>query len=189
MIVPNVRSTNYSGDLFSVMFSERILFVTEDITKQFGTLLVAELMYLDSLNNDPITIQISSNGGDIDGLNMILDAMDIIKSDIITINMGAAYSCAALILLSGTKGKRYAFPNSRVLLHQPLSGTSGMMQTSDLQIKVNELQKAKNKIRELILKRTKMSEEEVDKALDRDTYFNAEEALKTGLIDSILINS
>lgn len=186
MIIPTIYNSQDKGDLYSILFTKRMLFINEDITKELASIIVGELMYLDSLNHDDITIHICTNGGDLDAATMIIDAMSLVKSDICTINIGAAYSCGALLLIAGTSGKRYAFPNSRVLLHQPLIGLNGFMQTSDLEIKTNQLIKRKKQIKEFIFKHSFLPEDKIDKVIDRDTYFTAEESLVSGLIDKIL---
>lgn len=186
MIIPMIQHEKNIGDLYTVLFNERIIFINEDITCETASVIVAQLMYLDSINQEDITIQISSHGGDMDVCNMIMDAMNIIKSDVRTINMGAAYSCAALLLISGTKGKRYAFPNSKVLLHQPLVGLSGYIQASDLEIRAKESIQRKEWVKELIYIKSNMPQEQIEKAIDRDTFFTAKESLLAGIVDHIL---
>ena len=184
MYIPTVKDDQYYGVLYDVLFSQRQVFITQEITKEYSALLVAQIMYLDNVNSEPITINISSNGGDIDGMFMLLDCFKVIESPIHTINLGAAYSCAALLLMAGDK--RYAFPSSRILLHQPLAGFSGYMQTSDVEIKAKEMIFIKNKIRDFIVEHSNMDAKTVEQAMDRDTYYTAQEALELGMIDKIL---
>ena len=172
------------NDLYSLLLDHRNVFITSDITKEYASHIAAQLMYLDAVNNEPITLLINCNGGDIDGLNTIVDTMHIMKSDVVTVNIGAAYSCGALILINGTK--RYAYPNSKVLLHQPLAGLNGYLPASDLEIRTKEILKTKQRIKQMILDNSSMTLEEVDSVLSQDTYFTAQECLEYGIIDEIL---
>lgn len=157
--------------------------ITDDIACAFNLLL---LEFENEDVNADITLYINSPGGSVAaGLSMI-DTMDIVSCDIKTISVGTAASMAAWILMSGTKGKRYALPHSRIILHQPLCGMRKISQVSDIQIMSEEMLRQKRELFSMAVERTGKTYEEIEKDCDRDFYLTAESALEYGIIDSVL---
>lgn len=187
-MIPNVIEKKYNGefvyDLYSRLLKDRIVFITGEITDSVSNLVVSELLYLDSLNNDDICLYINSPGGSVTAGMAILDTMNFIKSDVKTIVMGMAASMAAFLLTCGTEGKRCALPNSEVMIHQPLGGVSG--QATEIQIAAERIIKLKKKINKILANKTGNSLSKITKDTERDYYMSAEEALKYGIIDEIL---
>ena len=173
-------------DVFSKLLENRIIMLTGEIDDYLCDLIKAQLLYMENLNNKDITIYICSGGGDVySGLGLI-DTMEYIKPDIITVNTGIAASMAALILCSGTKGKRKALKRSRTMIHQPMSGMYGMHQASDLTIEAKEINSLKHELYEIVSESTGVDIKKVEQDSDRNYWMNSTEALKYGMIDEII---
>ncbi len=187
-IIPTVIEKKYNGelafDLYSRLLRDRIIFINGEITDITSNIIISELLYLDSINNEDIYIYINSPGGSVTAGMAIYDTMNYIKSDIQIVVVGIAASMAAFLLASGTKGKRCALENSEVMIHQPLGGVSG--QATEIQIAAERILKLKEKLNSLLAKNTGNSLKKIKKDTERDYYMNAKEALKYGIIDKIL---
>ena len=187
-IIPTVIEKKYNGelafDLYSILLRDRIIFINGEITDITSNIIISELLYLDSINNEDIYIYINSPGGSVTAGMAIYDTMNYIKSDIQIVVVGIAASMAAFLLASGTKGKRCALENSEVMIHQPLGGVSG--QATEIQIAAERILKLKEKLNSLLAKNTGNSLKKIKKDTERDYYMNAKEALKYGIIDKIL---
>lgn len=171
-------------DIYSLLLNDRIIFLTGEINMDVSSLVISQLLYLDSLNHQDIQLYINSPGGSVsDGL-AIIDCMNHIKSDVCTICIGMCASMASMILAGGTKNKRYILENGEVMIHQPLGGVQG--QESDVSIVANRLTKTKNKLIKLLAKLTNKDENQIKIDSDRDYYMDAKEAKRYGLIDKIL---
>lgn len=164
----------------------RSIFLGAVIDDQTATALIIALLQLDSESHEDITLYINSPGGGISSGLAIYDTIKLISSDVITICVGLAASMASFLLASGTKGKRYALPNSEIMIHQPLVGSSGYEQETNIQILASHLAKTRNKLEEIYSLNTGKSVEQIHKDCERDKYMTAEEALEYGLIDKIL---
>lgn len=175
-------------DIFSRLLRDRIIFLGTEVNDQVAASLVAQFLYLEA--EDPtkdIILYINSPGGSVSAGLAIYDTMNYVKPDIQTVCIGQAASMGAFLLAAGTKGKRFALENSRIMIHQPLGGTgSGYHQTTDVQIIAKELQATKEKLAGIIAKNTGKSKEEVLEDTERDNYLTAEEAVKYGLIDMVM---
>ena len=179
-------NTYHPGDVFSFLIKERIVFLTGEMDDILCEMIKANLIYLESLDSESdIKIYCNSPGGSVySGLGLI-DVMDFVRPDIITINTGLAASMAAVILCSGTKGKRRALIRSRTMLHQPIS-YSGYSQASDLEIDAKEINSLKKELYEIISESSSQEYDKVHKDCDRDYWMNSKDALKYGLIDEII---
>jgi len=184
MVVEQSPRGERSYDIYSRLLEDRIIFITGEINDGIANTIVAQLIYLEG--KDPskeIYLYINSPGGSVTSGLAIFDTMNYIKCDVSTICIGMAASMAAFLLASGTKGKRFALPNSEIMIHQPLGGAQG--QASDIAIQAEHIIKIKKKMNKILAQNTGKSIEEVEKDTDRDNYLSAEEALKYGLIDKI----
>lgn len=184
MVVEQTNKGERSYDIYSRLLEDRIIFLAGEVNDHLANLLVAEMLYLEG--KDPtkdIYLYINSPGGSVSAGFAIYDTMNYIKCDVCTICIGLAASMGAFLLSSGQKGKRFALPNSEIMIHQPLGGTQG--QASDIKIQAEQIIKAKNKINKILSENTSQSLEKIAKDTDRDFYMSAEEALKYGLIDKI----
>jgi len=188
-MIPMVIETGARGerafDIYSLLLKERIIFLGTPINDQVANLLVAQLLYLD--REDPerdISIYINSPGGVISSGLAILDTMNLIRPDVSTICVGLAASMATVLLCAGTKGKRYALPNSTVHMHQPIGGAQG--QASDVEIAAREMLRLQDKVRQMISESTGQPYEKIAKDTDRDYYLTAGQAKDYGLIDEVL---
>lgn len=173
-------------DVFSRLMMDRIIFLGTEINDYVANVIQAQLLFLDT--SDPskdISIYINSPGGSVYAGYGIYDTMQYIGCDISTICTGIAASMASVLLVAGEKGKRYALPHSRVMIHQPLGGMQG--QASDLEIAAREILRVKKELYEIISQHSGMSYEQVEKDSDRDYWMNADEALKYGMVDKILV--
>jgi ATP-dependent Clp protease protease subunit len=185
VVVEQTSRGERSFDIYSRLLKERIVFLGTPIDDAVGNLIMAQLLHLES--DDPekdINLYINSPGGDITALFAIYDTMQYIKPDVSTIVMGQAASAAAVLLLAGTKGKRFALPHSRVLLHQPHGGAQG--QAVDIEIQAKEILRYRRLLDELIAKHTGQSIEKVSKDTDRDYILTAEEAVAYGVVDEVI---
>ncbi|MGC2484842.1 MAG: ATP-dependent Clp endopeptidase proteolytic subunit ClpP [Acidimicrobiales bacterium] len=188
-LVPTVVESSNRGersyDLYSRLLRERIIFLGTPIDDSIANLVCAQLLFLES--EDPekdINLYINSPGGDITGLLAIYDTMKYIKPDVSTFCFGQAASAAAVLLGAGSKGKRYALPHARVLLHQPWGGVGG--QASDIEIQAREILRMKDMLNSMLAADTGQSVERVNKDTDRDFIISAEEAVEYGLIDEVI---
>lgn len=187
-LVPTVIEKSNHGervyDIYSRLLKDRIVILSGEITDASANSVVAELLYLDSLNNDDIHIYINSPGGSITAGMAIYDTMNLIKSDVSTICIGMAASMAAFLLSSGTKGKRYCLPNSEVMIHQPLGGAQG--QATEIKIAAERILKLKDKLNRILANNTKQKLEIIERDTERDNFMDANEALEYGIVDEIL---
>jgi ATP-dependent Clp protease protease subunit len=173
-------------DVFSRMMMERIIFLGTPITDEVANIITAQLLYLESVSKkDPIQIYINSPGGYVHAGLGIYDTMQYIEPVVSTICMGLAASMASVILCAGTKGKRYALPHSKIMIHQPMGGAEG--QASDILIAANEIMKTKTELINLISTHSNQPIETVSTDIDRDFWMTSAEAKEYGMIDSVLI--
>ena len=184
MIVDKEIGGERSYDLFSRLLKNRIILLSGEIDDILANTVVAELLYLDSLSHEDISIYINSPGGNVTSGFAIYDTMNFIKSDVSTICLGMAASMAAFLLSSGKEGKRYALPNSEVMIHQPLGGASG--QATEIKIAAEHILKTKKKLNEILAKNTGKSIKQIENDTDRDNYLTANDAKDYGLVDKIL---
>ncbi|MBD9098244.1 ATP-dependent Clp protease proteolytic subunit [bacterium] len=184
MIVDKEIGGERSYDIFSRLLKNRIILLSGEIDDILANTVVAELLYLDSLSHDDISIYINSPGGNVTSGFAIYDTMNFIKSDVSTICLGIAASMAAFLLSSGKEGKRYALPNSEVMIHQPLGGASG--QATEIKIAAEHILKTKKKLNEILAKNTGKSIKQIENDTDRDNYLTADDAKNYGLVDKIL---
>ena len=184
MIVDKEISGERSYDIFSRLLKNRIILLSGEIDDILANTVVAELLYLDSLSHEDISIYINSPGGNVTSGFAIYDTMSFIKSDVSTICLGMAASMAAFLLSSGKEGKRYALPNSEVMIHQPLGGASG--QATEIKIAAEHILKTKKKLNEILAKNTGKSIKQIENDTDRDNYLTANDAKDYGLVDKIL---
>jgi ATP-dependent Clp protease protease subunit len=190
-LIPTVieKSSNkeYAYDLYSRLLNDRIVFISGEIDDNMASVVVSELLYLDSLNHNDIYLYINSPGGSITSGIAIYDTMNYIKSDVKTICIGLAASMGAFLLANGTKGKRCSLPNAEIMIHQPLGGTSG--QATDIKIAAERIIKIKNKLNKILATVTGKNVKAIEKDTERDNFMDASEALKYGLIDEIIKKS
>ena len=184
MIVDKEIGGERSYDIFSRLLKNRIILLSGEIDDILANTVVAELLYLDSLSHEDISIYINSPGGNVTSGFAIYDTMNFIKSDVSTICLGMAASMAAFLLSSGKVGKRYALPNSEVMIHQPLGGASG--QATEIKIAAEHILKTKKKLNEILAKNTGKSIKQIENDTDRDNYLTANDAKDYGLVDKIL---
>jgi ATP-dependent Clp protease protease subunit len=173
-------------DVFSKMLNDRIIFLNTDLESGVCNLLKAQLLYLENISDDDISIYIDSPGGSVYSGLGLLDVMEYIKPDIETINTGLAASMAAVILCSGTLGKRKALKRSRTMIHQPLGYGGWVQQASDMEIEAREINDLKRELYEIISDRTGQKYDKVYKDGDRDYWLSAKEAKDYGIIDEII---
>lgn len=187
-MIPTVLEKSSNGervyDLYSRLLKDRIIILSGEIDDDKANLVVAMLLYLDSLNNDDISIYINSPGGVITSGMAIYDTMNFIKSDVSTICIGMAASMAAILLSSGTKGKRYILPNGEVMIHQPLGGVEG--QATEIKIAAERILKLKDKLNKILSKNTGKDIKDVSLDTERDYFLSSKEALEYGIVDEIL---
>lgn len=170
--------------VFDRLMQDRIIFLGEPIDDFIANTINAQLLFLDSINNDPIKLYINSPGGDVYSGLAIYDIIQMIKSPVHTYVMGLAASMASILLMCGEKGHRYALPNSKVMIHQPLSGID-FSQATDIDIHNKEVQSIKKDLNDIIFKHSKQTIKTIKRDVERDYWMKAEEALKYGLIDEI----
>lgn len=173
-------------DIFQRLLDDRIIFLNDEIDNDISNIIKAQLLYLDSESDEDISIYIDSPGGSVYSGLGLLDVMDYINSDIVTVNTGLAASMAAVVLCSGTKGKRKSLKRSRTMIHQPLTYGGWMQQASDMEIEAKEVNHLKKELYEIISDKTGQPYDKVYKDGDRDYWMGAKEALKYGMIDEIV---
>lgn len=187
-LVPTVIEKNSNGervyDIYSRLLKDRIIILCGEIDDINSNTIVAQLLYLDSINNNDISIYINSPGGSVTAGMAIYDTINFIKSDVSTICIGMAASMGAFLLSSGTKGKRYCLPNSEVMIHQPLGGAQG--QATEIKIAAERILKLKDKLNKMLAKNTGKDLKTIENDTERDYFLSAEESLDYGLIDKIL---
>ncbi len=185
MVVEQTNRGERSYDIYSRLLKERIIFVGSEIDDLVANLVVAQLLFLAA--DDPekdISLYINSPGGSITAGMAIYDTMQYIKPDVSTMCIGLAASMGSFLLMAGAKGKRYALPNSEVMIHQPLGGIRG--QAADIKIHAEWIIKTRQKINEIYAERTGQPLEKIERDTDRDNFFSAEEAKQYGLIDKVV---
>ena len=188
MVVDQTTSGERSYDIYSRLLEDRIIFLTGPIDTAMANTIVAQLIYLEGKNPDKdIYLYINSPGGSISAGLAIYDTMNYIKCDVCTICIGLAASMGAFLLSSGTKGKRFALPNSEILIHQPLiqGGVGG--QATDIAIVAHHLNQTKERMNKILAAQTGQPLEKIEKDTDRDNYMTAQEAKEYGLIDKIFV--
>ena len=184
MVVEKEILGERSYDIFSRLLKDRIILLTGEINDNFANVIVGELLYLDSINHDPISIYINSPGGSITSGMAIHDTMQFIQSPVSTICIGMAASMAAFLLASGEKGKRFCLPNSEVMIHQPLGGAEG--QATEIQIAAKHILKIKERMNKMLSKNTGKPLSVIEQDTERDHFLDAQEAKEYGLVDEIL---
>ena len=185
-VIDNTGKGERSYDIYSRLLEDRVIFLTGEINDAVADAVVAQLIFLES--KDPskdICLYINSPGGSVTAGMAIYDTMNYIKCDVSTICIGLAASMGAFLLSSGAKGKRYALPNSEIMIHQPLGGAQG--QASDIKIQADHIIKTKHRLNTILAKNSGKPYEQVEKDTDRDNYLSAEEAKEYGLIDEIFV--
>ena len=185
-VIENTGKGERSYDIYSRLLEDRIIFLTGEITDAVADTVVAQLIFLEG--KDPtkdICLYINSPGGSVTSGLAIYDTMNYIKCDVSTICIGLAASMGAFLLSSGTKGKRYALPNSEIMIHQPLGGAQG--QASDIKIVADQIIKTKRRLNSILAANSGKPLEQVEKDTDRDNYLSAEDAKEYGLIDKIFV--
>lgn len=184
MIVDKETNGERSYDIFSRLLKDRIILLSGEIDDNSANSVIAQILYLDSLNNDDINIYINSPGGSVTAGMAIYDTMNFVKSDVSTICLGMAASMGAFLLSSGTKGKRFALPNSEIMIHQPLGGVQG--QATEIKIVAEQILKTKNKLNKILAKNTGQNIKKIENDTDRDHFLDATEALEYGIIDKVI---
>lgn len=184
MVVDRTDNGERSYDIYSRLLEDRVVFLSGQVNDDMANTIVAQLIYLES--KDPtkdISLYINSPGGSVSAGLAIYDTMKYIRCDVCTICIGMAASMGAFLLSSGTKGKRYALPNSEIMIHQVLGGAQG--QATDVEIQTKQLLKVKNKLNKLLAENVGKPVEEVQKDTERDNYLTAEEAKAYGIVDEV----
>lgn len=190
-LIPMVIETSGRGerayDIYSRLLKERIIFLVGPVTEASANLIVAQLLFLESESSDrDIYFYINSPGGLVSAGLAIYDTMQFIKPDVSTLCVGQAASMGSLLLAAGAKKKRFCLPNSRVMIHQPMGGFQG--QASDIEIHAKEILYLKSRLNEILAKHTGQTIKTIEKDTDRDNFLSAEEAVKYGLVDSVLMS-
>ena len=185
MVVEQTPRGERAFDIYSRLLKERVIFITGPIEDYMANLIVAQLLFLEAENPDKdINVYINSPGGAITSGMSIYDTMTYIKPDISTLCIGQAASMGAILLAGGTEGKRFALPNSRIMIHQPLGGFQG--QASDFEIHAKEILSMKKKLNEILASHTGKEVDQIEKDTERDNFMNGEEAKEYGLIDKVI---
>jgi len=185
MVVEQTPRGERAFDIYSRLLKERVIFITGPIEDYMANLIVAQLLFLEAENPDKdINVYINSPGGSITSGMSIYDTMTYIKPDISTLCIGQAASMGAILLAGGTSGKRFALPNSRIMIHQPLGGFQG--QASDFEIHAKEILSMKKKLNEILAFHTGKEVDQLEKDTERDNFMNGEEAKDYGLIDKVI---
>ena len=185
MVVEQTPRGERAFDIYSRLLKERVIFITGAVEDHMANLIVAQLLFLEADNPDKdINLYINSPGGSVTAGMSIYDTMSYIKPDISTLCIGQASSMGAVLLTGGTKGKRFALPNSRIMIHQPLGGFQG--QASDIEIHAKEVLKIRTKLNEVLSKHTGQKIETIETDTERDNFMSGEEACEYGLIDKVI---
>lgn len=184
MIIDKEGNSERSYDIFSRLLKDRIIILSGEINDSVANSVVAELLYLDSINHNDISLYINSPGGSITSGMAIYDTMNFIKSDVTTICIGMAASMAAFLLSCGKKGKRYSLPNAEIMIHQPLGGIEG--QATEIKIAAERILKLKHKLNVILSENTGQNLGKIEQDTERDHFLEATEALDYGIIDKII---
>lgn len=184
IIVDKEQNGERSYDIFSRLLKDRIIILSGEIDDNLSNVIVSELLYLDSLNNNDISLYINSPGGSITAGMAIMDTINYIKSDVKTICIGISASMGAFLLSCGTKGKRYILPNAECMIHQPLGGASG--QATEIKIVAERILKLREKLNTILAKNTNKDIKKIEEDTERDHYLDAKECLEYGIVDHIL---
>ena len=184
VVIESTSRGERSFDIFSRLLRERIVFITGEVEDHMASLIVAQLLFLESENpSKPISMYINSPGGVVTAGMAIHDTMQYIKPSVSTVCVGQAASMGSFLLASGEPGMRIALPNARIMVHQPSGGARGM--ASDIEIQAREILRIRQRMNDLYVKYTGQSLTDIEKALDRDTFLEAEEAKKFGIVDKV----
>ena len=187
MVVEQTPRGERAFDIYSRLLKDNVIFAVGPIEDHMANLIIAQMLFLESENPDKdVSLYINSPGGSITSGMSIYDTMQFIKPDVSTICVGQAASMGAILLAGGTKGKRYSLPNSRIMIHQPISGFQG--QASDIDIQAKEILKLRKRLNKILSTHTIKSEKQIALDTDRDNFMKASEALEYGLIDIVLSN-
>ncbi len=185
MVVEQTGRGERSYDIFSRLLNDRIIFLSDEVNDATASLVVAQLLYLEAQDPDKdISFYINSPGGSVTAGMAIYDTMNFIKCDVSTVCIGMAASMGAFLLSAGTKGKRFALPNSEIMIHQPLGGAKG--QATDIKIQAELILRTRDRLNAILAKNTGKSIEEIARDTERDNYMTAEQALDYGLIDKVI---
>lgn len=188
ILIPTVIEKNSNGervyDIYSRLLKDRIIILSGEITDTSANTIVAQLLYLDSINQNDINLYINSPGGSVTAGMAIYDTMNFVKSDVSTICIGMAASMGAFLLSSGKKGKRFVLPNSEVMIHQPLGGVEG--QATEIKIAAERILKMKEKLNKMLAENTGKDIKIIENDTERDYFLSAKEAVDYGLVDEIL---
>ena len=185
MVVEQTNRGERSYDIFSSLLNDRIIMLCDEVNDTTASLVVAQLLYLEGQDPDKdISLYINSPGGSISAGMAIYDTMNYIKCDVSTICIGMAASMASFLLSSGAKGKRFALPNSEIMIHQPLGGMQG--QASDIKIHADHIIAIREKMNRMLSEQTGKSYEEICRDTDRDNFMTAKEAMEYGLVDKVI---
>ena len=187
MVIEQTPRGERAFDIYSRLLKDNVIFAVGSIEDHMANLIIAQMLFLESENpSKDVSLYINSPGGSITSGLSIYDTMQFIKPDVSTICVGQAASMGAILLAGGTKGKRYSLPNSRMMIHQPISGFQG--QASDIDIQAKEILKLRQRLNEILSMHTGKSEQQIASDTDRDNFMKASEALEYGLIDTVLSN-
>ena len=187
MVIEQTPRGERAFDIYSRLLKDNIIFAVGSIEDHMANLIIAQMLFLESENpSKDVSLYINSPGGSITSGLSIYDTMQFIKPDVSTICVGQAASMGAILLAGGTKGKRYSLPNSRVMIHQPISGFQG--QASDIDIQAKEILKLRQRLNEILSTHTGKTEQQIASDTDRDNFMQASEALEYGLLDTVLSN-
>ena len=185
-VVEQTSRGERSYDIFSRLLNDRIIMLSEEVNDTTASLIVAQLLYLEAQDPDKdIQFYINSPGGSVTSGMAIYDTMQYIKPDVSTICIGQAASMGSLLLTAGAKGKRFALPNARIMIHQPLGGARG--QSTDVQIQAKELLRIRQMLNEILSQRTGKSMEQIEADTERDNFMSAAEAVEYGLVDKVIV--
>src|SRR5271168_3354278 len=187
MVVEQTARGERAYDIFSRLLKERIIFLTGTVYDQVSSLICAQLLFLESENpSKDISFYINSPGGVVSSGLAVYDTMQYIRSPVSTVCIGMAASMGSLLLAAGAKGKRYALPNARIMVHQPSGGAQG--QATDIEIQAREILTLRKRLNEIYVHHTGQSIDAIERKLERDSYMSAEEALVFGIVDQVVLN-
>lgn len=185
MVIEQSGRGERSYDIYSRLLKERVIFLVGPVNDHSANLVAAQLLFLESENPDKdISFYINSPGGSVSAGMSIFDTMNFIKPDVSTLCMGMAASMGAFLLSAGAKGKRFALPNSKIMIHQPLGGTSG--QATEIEIHAREILKTRDQLNRILAERTGQPLEKIERDTERDYYLSAAESAEYGLIDKVI---
>lgn len=187
-LIPTVIEKSNSGervyDIYSRLLKDRIIILSGEINDSVANSIIAQILYLDSINHNDIHLYINSPGGSVTSGMAIYDTMNFVKSDVSTNCLGMAASMAAFLLSSGKKGKRFILPNAEVMIHQPLGGAQG--QATEIKIAAERILKMRDKLNKILSQNTGLDIKKIENDTERDNFMSAEEALNYGIVDKIL---